>query len=107
MKIRHILIPLVALLTLSTTSTKAQDYISIYQQASSAYELGRFVQTDSLLQPYVHKMTGDTQVQAYRLLALSSLNQDKPDEAENYVKRLLDVAPYYTTYGDSPRFTET
>lgn len=106
MKIGHAIIVLAALLILSTESIKAQDYTNIYQQASSAYELGRFAQTDSLLQPCVHKMKGDTQVQAYRLLALSSLNQDKPDEAETYVKRLLDVAPYYTTYGDSPRFTE-
>lgn len=84
----------------------AQDYDQIYQQASDAYDSGRFEQVDSILQNVVTKMKGNVKVRSYRLLALSSLNQDKPELAEEYVSRLLDVDPFFSSYDDSPRFID-
>lgn len=87
-------------------SASAQDYDQIYQQASDAYDMGHFEQVDSILQNTVAEMKGNVKVRSYRLLALSSLNQDKPEQAEEYVSRLLAVDPFFSSYDDSPRFID-
>lgn len=78
----------------------------VYDKALEAYEFGRFEEVDSLLRDVVNELKGESRVNAYRLLALSSLNMDKPDEAELYVGKLLSVDPYYKAYNDAPRFAD-
>ena len=92
-----------SILFLVCVAAKAQDVIS---QAIDAYQMGRFEQTDSILLNSLQTITGDDQVTMYRLLALSSLNQDRPQDAEMYIGRLLQVDPYYTAYGENPRFID-
>lgn len=88
-----------------STSVKAQENED-FDMAAKAYDLGHFQQADSILLSLVHKTKGEKLVQAYRLLALSSLNQDEQEKAENYAGKLLALDPYYTAYNDSPRFID-
>ena len=91
----------------SKESGQAQkDYTQIYNEASLAYETGNFDVVDSLLIPNAKFMKNEMLVGSYRLLALSSINQDRPQQAEEYVGRLLAADPYYTAYNDSPRFAD-
>lgn len=91
-----------AALALSTAAS-AQTF---YQQASEAYDKGDFATTDSLLASRVQQVDQNNRVNAYRLLALSSLNQDRPDDAELYAVHLLSIDPYYTPYNEPPRFVD-
>lgn len=83
----------------------AQD-ASVYEKALEAYEFGHFEQVDSLLKDVADELKGESRVNAYRLLALSNLNMDKQNEAEQYVAQLLSVDPYYKAYNDAPRFAD-
>lgn len=87
-------------------TARAQEDIHLYELAQEAYEYGLFQQADSLLSNSVNNFKGETQINMFRLLALSNLNMDKPEVAEAWVTRLLAVDPYYRAYNDSPRFTE-
>ncbi|MBQ2172637.1 MAG: hypothetical protein II454_05515, partial [Bacteroidales bacterium] len=87
-------------------TARAQEDIHLYELAQEAYEYGLFQQADSLLSNSVNSFKGETQINMFRLLALSNLNMDKPEVAEAWVTRLLAVDPYYRAYNDSPRFTE-
>ena len=86
--------------------TEAQDLVSRYNQANEAYEFGEFQLVDSLLRIVAPSLKGDLQINAYRLLALSNLSMDRPAEAEAFVSRLLSIDPFYTAYGDTPRFVD-
>ena len=83
----------------------AQD-ASVYEKALEAYEFGHFERVDSLLKDVAGELQGEYRVNAYRLLALSSLNMDRPNEAEKYVAELLSADPYYKAYNDAPRFAD-
>lgn len=83
----------------------AQD-VSVYEKALEAYEFGHFEQVDSLLRDVANDLRGESRINAYRLLALSNLNMDKQNEAEQYVAQLLSVDPYYKAYNDAPRFAD-
>lgn len=85
---------------------KAQSVSDLYQQAENAFNLGRFEQVDSLLYGHLSALDSEYGVRAYRLLALSSLYQDENAKAETYVNGLLAIDPYYTAYGDTPRFAD-
>ncbi|MBP3213933.1 MAG: TonB-dependent receptor plug domain-containing protein [Bacteroidaceae bacterium] len=78
----------------------------MYEKALEAYEFGHFEQVDSLLKDVADELKGESRVNAYRLLALSNLNMDKQNEAEQYVAQLLSVDPYYKAYNDAPRFAD-
>ena len=82
------------------------DEARVFTQALEAYEFGHFEVADSLLKDVAGSMRGELQINAYRLLALSNLNMDKPDVAEVYVSKLLAADPYYKAYNDAPRFTD-
>ncbi len=84
-------------------AAQGQDILS---QARKAFEMGRFEQADSLLQNNIQSFKGEDQIVLYRILALSSLNQDRPADAEMYIGKLLAVDPYYTAYGENPRFVD-
>ena len=101
-KVRHIF----TLLAILTSHVVSAQETHAYDKALEAYEFGRFEEVDSLLSNAANELRGENLVNAYRLLALSSLNMDKPDEAEKYVARLLSVDPYYKAYNDAPRFAD-
>lgn len=100
--IRYILTLLVSLYSFVLC---AQD-TSVYEKALEAYEFGHFEQVDSLLRDVANDLRGESRINAYRLLALSNLNMDKQNEAEQYVAQLLSVDPYYKAYNDAPRFAD-
>lgn len=85
---------------------RGQSGLYRFQQASEAYETGRFELTDSLLQNTASTLPNEYQVKAYYLLALSNLKLDRPEKAEYYTERLLTADPFYTTFNDNPRFME-
>ena len=85
---------------------KAQDDVNVYEKAVEAYEYGHFEIADSLLRDLAGNLKGENQISAFRLLALSNLNMDKPEVAESYVAQLLAVDPYYKVYNDVPRFAD-
>ena len=89
-----------------TACVFSQDYSTVFAQAEEAYELGHWDTSDSLLLHNLKRMSGEERVKSYRLLALSMLNQDETQKAEEYVTRLLALDPYYTAYGDAPRFVD-
>ncbi|MBO4673590.1 MAG: TonB-dependent receptor plug domain-containing protein [Bacteroidaceae bacterium] len=93
-------------LILTTCVAQAQEETRVYDQAVEAYEFGRFEQVDSLLRDVAGTLKGETRINAYRLLALSSINMDKLEEAEGYVGKLLAADPYFKAYNDAPRFAD-
>ena len=98
--------PLILILLLVTPlMAQAQDDSRIYE-ATEAYEFGRFEEVDSLLRDVVGTLKGEALVNAYRLLALSCINMDKPQEAEDYVGKLLTADPYFKAFNESPRFAD-
>jgi iron complex outermembrane receptor protein len=100
--------PLILFLLLVTplmAQAQAQDDSRVYE-AVEAYEFGRFEEVDSLLRDVVGTLKGEALVNAYRLLALSCINMDKPQEAEDYVGKLLATDPYFKAFNDSPRFAD-
>ncbi len=94
------------LLSGASCAAYAQEDVDIYDQAIEAYEFGHFEQTDSLLRNVAGSLKGERQINAFRLLALSNLNMDKPERAEEYVGKLLTIDPYYKPYNDAPRFAD-
>ncbi|MBQ9640683.1 MAG: TonB-dependent receptor [Bacteroidaceae bacterium] len=107
---RHIflffwLLLLSATLRAQTAFTKHQDEM-VLAKAMEAYEYGQFEKADSLLRPHADNMRGELKINAYRILALSQLNMDCPEEAKNYVSKLLTADPYYKAYNEPPRFVD-
>lgn len=84
----------------------AQDSNEVFQDALEAYDNGRFQQVEAILSGKVETLESQNQVQAYRLLSLSCLYMDMPEQAEMYAGKLLRLDPYYTSYGDNPRFAD-
>ena len=91
---------------LFSLGTLAQNDGSLFQDAVSAYENGHFQQVEDILSDRIETLDPSNQVQAYRLLALSCLYRDMPEKAELYAAQLLKLDPFYTAYGDSPRFAD-
>lgn len=82
----------------------AQDSGVLLQDATEAYEMGNFELMETVLADKVDYFDDEDQLQAYRLLALSCLFRDMPDEAGRYAEKILSLDPFYSAYGDSPRF---
>ena len=91
------------ILIMMSVSAKGQEILS---QAQAVFDMGRFEQLDTLLLNNMDVIKGEGQITAYRLLSLSSLYQDRPADAELYAGKLLALDPYYTAYGESPRFVD-
>lgn len=100
----HILY-ILALLVLSLP-VNAQTNDDVYEKAEHEFELGHFMAVDSLLSKTAQTFKGERLVNAYRLLALSSLYMDQPVKTEQYATLLLKADPFYTAYGDSPRLID-
>jgi len=94
------------LFTFFLSSAHAQDASTLYRKASEAFDLGRFQEVDSLLGGSAELFKGEYLVGAYRMLALSSLYQDDEEGLDRYVSKLLMADPYYTAYGENPRFSD-
>ena len=75
----------------------------IYEDAESAYNIGRVEQVQELLGNRVAYFKGTLKQSAYRLLALANMELDKEYEAEQYVRSLLRENPYYSTVPDDPQ----
>ncbi len=99
---KRILLFIITLLSVACT-IHAQ---SLFDEAEAEFELGHFTKVDSMLQTSIKSMSSNDRLRSYRLLALSSLYQDRPEDAELYVSRLLSIDPYFTTINETPRFAE-
>lgn len=102
---RRILVTLGIALTVSLNAM-SQEQSDLFQKAVSEYKIGHFQQVEELLAGNVESIESENQVQAYRLLVLSCLYRDMPEAAEAYASKLLQLDPFYTSYGDSPRFAD-
>lgn len=97
---RHLRITIVAatFLILSPHETFGQDCIQILGNAEYSFELGRFsdvfLELDNVLEGGCDP---DEKVQACRLYALSYLAMDSLSNADNMIRRLLELKMYYET----------
>ncbi len=64
-------------------------------RAAKSYEIGNFTDVVSILTPCLGSLSSDDKWQAYRLLALSYLFQDKPKEADTAIDLMLRINPRY------------
>lgn len=80
----------------------------ILQTAQSNYDLGRFDDVISLLQPCLDStaFSDEERRRAYRLMGLSYLAKDAENDAREAVKNLLELVPNYQTnpVEDPPTF---
>ena len=63
--------------------------------AERAYQEGEFLKVEQLLQTCLKSYKGSEAIEAYRLMVLTYLFSDQPEEADEYYKRLLDIDPNY------------
>lgn len=80
-----------------------EQYRSIYDQAEENYNIGRLDEADSLLTRSIKNFNGNLLQSAYRLLALCNLGNDKQEEAEEYIRILLQENPYYSPSSNDPQ----
>jgi len=98
---------LVMFLLSASLLISAQEKSPLLTKAESAYENGRFERVLSLLEvKETEKFDFKDKIQAYRILSLSCLYLDRQEDAEEYAGKILSLDPFYTPYGDSPRFTD-
>lgn len=95
----------ILLFSLCCMNATAQNSEQAFQKGKDAFEIGQFEVADSIFNANMEFFSGENKINAYRMLALSSLYQDKQEAAEDYAAKLLALDPYYTAYGDSPRFS--
>jgi len=102
---RRIIIAAAALLAIAA-SANAQEHNQALLDARDAFEMGEFSKVESCLDGKMETLNKQEQIQAFRLLSLSCIYEDNMRSAEEYASRLLALDPFYTAYGDSPRFSE-
>ena len=99
-----------AILLFCCTATFAQDdseIRSIYDAAEADYQVGRLEEAQQQLITHLKVFDSSLLQGAYRLLALCRLGMDDTQEAEEYIRRLLEKNPYYSpTANDPPRFID-
>jgi iron complex outermembrane receptor protein len=84
-----------------------EQYRKIYDTAERDYKIGRIEQAESLLKQNLRGFPMTLRQSAYRLLSMCCLSTDRINEAQSYVKMLLDENPYYsTTLSDPQRFID-
>lgn len=95
-------------LCLTSLCTYAQENASrqIYNQAESEYDIGRIEQARQLLLNHLADFEGNLKQNAYRLLALCYLSEDRNDEARHYAEQLVKLNNYYNSTDDPVRFQD-
>lgn len=101
----HRLIIIIATLLFPFTIS-AQNDNNLVQRYTSEYEKGHFEETEKIIKENLQTLKGKTLIGAYRILALSCIFTDRPEEAEAHVGELLRLDPFYSAYNDNPRFTD-
>ena len=99
------LIILACMFVLTGMAQNAEEqYRKIYDTAERDYKIGRIEQAEDLLKQNLKGFPITLRQSAYRLLSMCCLSTDRINEAQSYVKMLLDDNPYYsTTLGDPQR----
>lgn len=99
------LFPLIILLLIPICSIQAQidNQYLYYQNAEMLFKKGYFEQTESTLLEHIGSFKGIHKMSAYRLLALCKLESGHIEEAKEYIKKLLQVNPYYSPSVDDPQ----
>jgi len=99
----HLIIYIAVLLSASEVSAQEKGSRQFYDQAESAYRLGKIEQAMQLLDDHIGSFHGSLLQSAYRLLALCNLALDQNEQAEKNVAALLKEDPYYTTTTQDPQ----
>jgi len=93
--------------TQNTDLQAGENYRAIYDQAEQDYNIGRLEEARKALVENLNDFPLSLKLSAYRILSLCALGVDDNDEAERYVRMILDVNPYYsTTLSDPQRFID-
>ena len=90
------LLPLAMLCVVATAPGAAQEECGdVLNSAGKSYELGRFNEAIGQLTGCMWTLSGPERARAWRLLALSYLFTDRPEEADNAVLQMLELDPHY------------
>lgn len=81
----HLIIYIAVLLSASEVSAQEKGSRQFYDQAESAYRLGKIEQAMQLLDDHIGSFHGSLLQSAYRLLALCNLALDQNEQAEKNV----------------------
>jgi len=102
MKINRVLTTIAACLIMLTANAQhqADDYRALYEEAENLFNIGRFEDTERVLTNHMTRFPQTLRPSVYRLLALTNIAVDQEEEAEKYVRMLLQENPYYTTTPD-------
>ena len=93
-------------LTLSAQTTEER-YRAIYDAAEQDYNIGRLEEAEKQLKDNIDNFPVALRQSVYRMLSLCYLGMDREDEAEQYVRNMLDENPYYSpTLNDPQRFID-
>lgn len=96
------------LLLLLSTALQAQvvESDAVLTSARAAYEAGDFAKVDTLLGRRARTLKSQEKVEALKLLSLSNFYLDRQDKAIDWARQLLAEDPYYTAYGENPRYQD-
>ena len=105
---RLILLTLLCALQPLLRAQTVEEQRSMVSEAESAYAIGRFSRVRELLgDGKAALLNSNLRQNAYRLLSLSALGEDKEAEAEIHAAALLRENPYFTSsLGDPQRFVD-
>lgn len=93
-------------LTLSAQTTEER-YRAIYDAAEQDYNIGRLEEAEKQLKDNIDNFPVTLRQSVYRMLSLCYLGMDREDDAEQYVRNMLDENPYYSpTLNDPQRFID-
>jgi iron complex outermembrane receptor protein len=93
-------------LTLSAQTTEER-HRAIYDAAEQDYNIGRLEEAEKQLKDNIDNFPVALRQNVYRMLSLCYLGMDREDEAEQYVRNMLDENPYYSpTLNDPQRFID-
>lgn len=95
------------LLSLYTTAQETEAIRKLYAQAEAKYPIGHFDETLRLIQSGLNSFKGTLRISACRLAALCLVEQDRLNEADEYIDLMLKEDPYYSiSLQDPERFAE-
>lgn len=106
MNIGRYLIYIIIALVLPLSSIAQEHQRQIYDEAESEYEIGRIDQAKQLVHNNLKAFDGVLLQNAYRLLALCYLSQDRETEARFYAEQLVRLNNYYNSADDPARFRD-
>ena len=96
----------IMLMPVVTLAQEENSTRQLYEQAESAYQIGRLKLAIDLLKNNMNKFNGNSRQNALRLISICYLAQDSIAESENYARLLLKINPYYTSVQDPIRFED-